>query len=45
MSIAAAGLLTGYDGDFPFENPGDKYGDKNYIGMRLVSVEFVYFTQ
>ena len=36
MTIASAGLLTGYDGDFPFDKPGDHYGDHNYIGMRMV---------
>ena len=36
MTIAAAGLLTGYDGDFAFDKPGDQYGDHNYIGMRVV---------
>ena len=36
MTIAAAGLLTGYDGDFPFDKPGDQYGDINYTGMRMV---------
>lgn len=36
MTIAAAGLLTGYDGDFAFDKPGDQYGDHNYIGMRVL---------
>ena len=36
MTIAAAGLLTGYDGDFAFEKPGDSYGEHSYIGMRMV---------
>ena len=36
MTIAAAGLLTGYDGDFSFDKPGDQYGDHNYVGMRVV---------
>ncbi|XP_028396136.1 protein O-mannosyl-transferase 2-like isoform X2 [Dendronephthya gigantea] len=36
MTIAAAGLLTGYDGDFLFDKPGDQYGDENYIGMRIL---------
>ncbi|XP_046848331.1 protein O-mannosyl-transferase 2-like isoform X2 [Xenia sp. Carnegie-2017] len=35
MSIAWAGLLTGYDGHFPFEKPGDQYDDSTYIGMRV----------
>jgi len=37
MSIAAAGYLTGYTGQYPFEKPGDLYGDTNYVGMRIVS--------
>ena len=36
MLIALAGWLTGYDGQFPFEEPGDPYGDTNYLGMRVV---------
>ncbi|XP_072164883.1 protein O-mannosyl-transferase 2-like [Diadema setosum] len=35
MLIGLSGYLTGYDGSFPFEKPGDKYGDTQYIGMRL----------
>uniref|UniRef100_A0A8D8ZZ10 Protein O-mannosyl-transferase 2 n=1 Tax=Cacopsylla melanoneura TaxID=428564 RepID=A0A8D8ZZ10_9HEMI len=35
MLIALSGYLTGYDGSFPFEKPGDKYGDVNYLGMRI----------
>ncbi|KAF7990795.1 hypothetical protein HCN44_000600 [Aphidius gifuensis] len=35
MLIGFSGYLTGYDGKYPFEKPGDKYGDTNYIGMRL----------
>ena len=42
MTIAAAGLLTGYDGDFPFDKPGDQYGDHNYIGMRVVVYLMIY---
>ncbi|XP_046688343.1 protein O-mannosyl-transferase 2-like isoform X2 [Homalodisca vitripennis] len=34
MLIALSGYLTGYDGNFPFEKPGDKYSGVNYIGMR-----------
>lgn len=37
MLIGFSGYLTGYNGSFPFEKPGDKYGDTNYIGMRVVS--------
>ena len=36
MLIALAGLITGYRGDFPFEAPGDEFGDHIYIGMRAV---------
>lgn len=35
MLIALSGYLTGYDGTFPFEKPGDKFGDTNYAGMRI----------
>ncbi|XP_011504680.1 PREDICTED: protein O-mannosyl-transferase 2 [Ceratosolen solmsi marchali] len=35
MLIALSGHLTGYDGTFPFEKPGDKYKNVNYIGMRM----------
>eukprot|EP00057_Strongylocentrotus_purpuratus_P031920 XP_786089.3 PREDICTED: protein O-mannosyl-transferase 2 [Strongylocentrotus purpuratus] len=34
MLIGLAGYLTGYDGSFPFDKPGDKYGDTEYYGMR-----------
>ncbi|XP_070577332.1 protein O-mannosyl-transferase 2-like [Ptychodera flava] len=34
MLIGLSGLLTGYNGSFEFENPGVKYGDINYVGMR-----------
>ncbi|XP_077999792.1 LOW QUALITY PROTEIN: protein O-mannosyl-transferase 2-like [Glandiceps talaboti] len=34
MLIGWSGVLTGYNGSFPFDKPGDKYGDINYIGMR-----------
>lgn len=37
MLIALSGHLTGYDGSFPFEKPGDKYEGVNYVGMRVVS--------
>lgn len=42
MLIALSGYLTGYDGNFPFEKPGDKYEGVNYIGMRAVS-HLLYF--
>ncbi|XP_008555274.1 protein O-mannosyl-transferase 2 [Microplitis demolitor] len=35
MLIALSGYLTGYDGTFPFEKPGDKFGDTKYVGMRM----------
>ncbi|KAK0182106.1 hypothetical protein PV327_000275 [Microctonus hyperodae] len=35
MLIALSGYLTGYDGTFPFEKPGDKFGDTKYAGMRI----------
>jgi dolichyl-phosphate-mannose--protein O-mannosyl transferase len=38
MLIGLSGLLTGYDGTYPFEKPGDKYNETNYEGMRIVSI-------
>ncbi|KAK6621591.1 hypothetical protein RUM44_001398 [Polyplax serrata] len=35
MLIALSGYLSGYDGTFPFEKPGDKYDNINYVGMRV----------
>lgn len=35
MLIALSGHLTGYDGSFQFEKPGDKYDGVSYIGMRV----------
>ncbi|XP_034938393.1 protein O-mannosyl-transferase 2 [Chelonus insularis] len=35
MLIALSGYLTGYNGTFPFEKPGDKFGDTKYAGMRI----------
>jgi len=37
MLIALAGKLTGYNGQYPFEKPADKYNGTNYEGMRIVS--------
>ncbi|PKU41730.1 protein o-mannosyl-transferase 2 [Limosa lapponica baueri] len=34
MLIGLAGYLSGYDGTFPFQKPGDRYEQHNYIGMR-----------
>lgn len=42
MLIALSGYLTGYDGTFPFEKPGDKYENVNYIGMRVVNIVFSF---
>ncbi|KMQ92342.1 protein o-mannosyl-transferase 2 [Lasius niger] len=35
MLIALSGYMTGYDGRFAFEKPGDKFENVNYIGMRI----------
>ncbi|XP_005091430.1 protein O-mannosyl-transferase 2 [Aplysia californica] len=35
MLIGLAGVVSGYDGSFPFSKPGDEYGDTNYVGMRV----------
>lgn len=37
MLIALSGYMTGYDGKFAFDKPGDKYENTSYIGMRIVS--------
>lgn len=37
MLIGLSGLLTGYNGTYPFEKPGDKYNGTRYEGMRIVS--------
>ncbi|XP_062502290.1 protein O-mannosyl-transferase 2-like [Corticium candelabrum] len=34
MLIAMAGYMTGYNGTFQFDKPGDKYEDHKYVGMR-----------
>ncbi|XP_033634905.1 protein O-mannosyl-transferase 2-like isoform X1 [Asterias rubens] len=34
MLIGLSGALSGYDGRFTFENPGQEYNDANYMGMR-----------
>lgn len=39
MLIALSGVLTGYNGSFPFEKPGDKYEGINYVGMREVLIK------
>lgn len=38
MLIGLSGYLTGYNGTFPFEKPGDKYNGTRYQGMRYVSI-------
>ncbi|KAK3092409.1 hypothetical protein FSP39_002461, partial [Pinctada imbricata] len=38
MLIGLFGVMTGYDGQFPFDKPGDEYGDTNYVGMRMTDV-------
>jgi len=38
MLIAMAGYLSGYNGSFPFDKPGDAYGENSYVGMRFVSI-------
>ncbi len=40
MIIAFAGKLTGYDGNFPFKAPGDKYEQTAYTGMRACCALF-----
>lgn len=35
MLIALSGALTGYNGSYPFEKPGDKYNGTSYEGMRI----------
>lgn len=37
LVIAIAGVLTGYNGSFEFKEPGQKYNDTPYLGMRVVS--------
>lgn len=36
MLIGLAGYLSGYDGGFAFNKPGDEYGETKYVGMRVV---------
>ena len=37
MLIGLSGLLTGYDGSFKFDKPGDSMENVAYIGMRTVN--------
>jgi len=34
MLLALAGWMSGYGGGFPFDKPGDAYGEEKYVGMR-----------
>lgn len=43
MLIGLSGLLTGYNGSYPFEKPGDKYNGTRYEGMRIVRAIFLEF--
>ena len=43
MSIALAGYLSGYNGSFPFDKPGDNYGENSYVGMRLVRCYIIIY--
>lgn len=43
MLIGLSGYLTGYDGSFAFDKPGDKYENTSYIGMRLVICSAIVF--
>lgn len=38
MLLALSGWMSGYGGGFPFDKPGDLYGDEKYVGMRVVSI-------
>lgn len=40
MLIGLSGYVTGYNGTYPFEKPGDKYNGSRYEGMRYVSSYF-----
>lgn len=42
MLIGLAGSLSGYNGNFSFSKPGNKYEDVPYLGMRVVCITFVY---
>lgn len=51
MLIGLSGKLTGYNGSFAFNKPGDKYLDHNYLGMRIfcailgmLIIPFTYIT-
>lgn len=38
MLVGLSGHLTGYNGSFAFNKPGDKFGDHPYVGMRVFCV-------
>lgn len=40
MLIGLSGYLTGYNGTYPFEKPGEKYNSTPYEGMRYVRFNF-----
>ena len=42
MLLALAGWYSGYGGAFPFDKPGDLYGEEKYVGMRMVSRIFIF---
>ncbi|NWI69391.1 POMT2 transferase, partial [Todus mexicanus] len=42
MLIGLAGYLSGYDGTFPFQKPGDRYEQHNYVGMRGVRLSRLF---
>ena len=39
MLIGLSGYLTGYDGEFPFDKPGDDYNEVNYV--HHISIEWL----
>lgn len=41
MLIALFGYLDGYNATFPFNEPGDKFEDYPYMGMRMVQL-YIY---
>lgn len=42
MLIGLAGYLSGYDGTFLFQKPGDRYEHHSYMGMRGVKLPDLY---
>lgn len=42
MLIGLAGYLSGYDGTFLFQKPGDRYEHHSYMGMRGVRLPDLY---